>query len=223
MGLLALSALILMGSGFILLRNNIGTLKPGSSKVEEIFMQIEKAIPYNQDDLAPLGEINIELLSANDLKGVAKAKVSGIETGVIATLYGEAGIAYAVKKFSSTDFKAMVVAKDKNHSYRFLFKSNEIEIVIDNQALGVFLKKEKELKGVRTGATLAHLMDHPSQGISLFIQGKEMVLYPKDIFKDSKQMSKRAFLVLNQSITAEEQATILAFTMMLFWMEKWKI
>jgi hypothetical protein len=50
-----------------------------------------------------------------------------------------------------------------------------------------------------------------------------MVLYPKDIFKDSKQMSKRAFLVLNQSITAEEQATILAFTMMLFWMEKWKI
>ena len=132
-----------MGSGFILLRNNIGTLKPGSSKVEEIFMQIEKAIPYNQADLAPLGEINIELLSANDLKGVAKAKVSGIETGVIATLYGEAGIAYAVKKFSSADFKAMVVAKDKNHSFRFLFKSNEIEIVIDNQALGVFLKKEK--------------------------------------------------------------------------------
>ena len=66
-------------------------------------------------------------------------------------------------------------------------------------------------------------MDHPSQGLSLFIQGKEMVLYPKDIFKDAKQMSKRAFVVLNQTISAEEQATILAVTMMLFWIEKWKM
>jgi hypothetical protein len=223
MGLLALSALILMGSGFILMKSNLGSLKPGSNKIEEVFTQLEQAITYKQTDLAPLGEINIELLSANDLKGVAKSKVSGIETGVIGTLFEEAGIAYAVKKYGSSDFKAMIVAKDKNHSYRFLFKSNEIEIVIDSQALGVFFKKEKELKGIRTGATLAHLMDHPSQGVSLFIQSKEMVLYPKDIFKDSKQMSKRAFVVLNQSISMEEQATILAITMMLFWIEKWKL
>lgn len=223
MGLLALSALILMGSGFILMKSNLGSLKPGRNKMEEVFTQLEQAISYKQTDLAPLGEINIELLSANDLKGVAKSKVSGIETGVIATLFEEAGIAYAVKKYGSSDFKAMIVAKDKNHSYRFLFKSNEIEIVIDSQALGVFLKKEKELKGIRTGATLAYLMDHPSQGVSLLIQGKEMVLFPKDIFKDSKQMSKRAFVVLNQSISVEEQATILAITMMLFWIEKWKL
>ncbi len=223
MGLLALSALILMGSGFILMRSNLSALKPGGNKMEVVFTQLEQAIPYKQVDLAPLGEINIELLSANDLKGVAKSKVSGIETGVIATLFNEAGIAYALKKYGSADVKAMIVAKDKNHVYRFLFKSDEIEIVIDNQALGVYFKKEKELKGIRTGVILASLMDHPSQGLSLFIQGKEMVLYPKDIFKDAKQMSKRAFVVLNQTISAEEQATILAVTMMLFWIEKWKM
>jgi hypothetical protein len=50
-----------------------------------------------------------------------------------------------------------------------------------------------------------------------------MVLFPKDVFKDSKQISKRAFVVLNQSISAEEQATILAMSMLLFWKEKWKI
>ena len=50
-----------------------------------------------------------------------------------------------------------------------------------------------------------------------------MVLFPKDIFKDAKQMSKRAFVVLNQSISVEEQATILAMSMILFWKEKWKI
>jgi hypothetical protein len=201
MGLLALSALILVGSGFILMRNNLSALKPGGKKIEDIFLQLDQAVPMKQSDLAPLGEINIELLSANELKGVAKSKVSGIETGIIATLFEEAGIAFAVKKFGAADFKAMVVAKDKNHVYRFLFKSNEIEIVIDNQALGVFLMDEKVLKGVRTGATL----------------------FPKDIFKDAKQMSKRAFVVLNQSISAEEQATILAMSMILFWKEKWKI
>lgn len=224
MGLLALSALILMGSGFILMRNNLGTvLKPGIKKIEGLFLELEQAIPYNQNDLAPLGEINIELLSANDLKGVAKSKFSGIETGVMATLFNEPGIAYALKKFGAKDFRAMVVAKDKHHIYRFLFKSNEIEIVIDNQALGVFLKEEKELKGIRTGATLAQLKDHPSQGLSLFIQGKEMVLFPKDVFKNAKSLNNRAFVVLNQSITLEEEATILAFSMMLFWLEKWKL
>ena len=122
----------------------------------------------------------------------------------MATLFDEAGIAFAIKKFGSADFKAMVVAKDKNHVYRFLFKSNDIEIVIDNQALGVFLMDEKVLKGVRTGATLLHLKEHPSQGTSLYIQDREMVLFPKGVFKDSKQISKRAFVVLNQSISAED-------------------
>lgn len=223
MGLLALSALILVGSGFILMRNNISALKPGGKKIEEIFLQLDQAVPMKQSELAPLGEINIELLSANELKGVAKSKLSGIEVGVMATLFDEAGIAFAIKKFGSSDFRAMVVAKDKNHIYRFLFKSNDIEIVIDNQALGVFLMDEKVLKGVRTGATLLHLKEHPSQGTSLYIQDREMVLFPKEVFKDSKQISKRAFVVLNQSISAEEQATILAISMLLFWKEKWKI
>ena len=49
----------------------------------------------------------------------------------MATLFDEAGIAFAIKKFGSADFKAMVVAKDKNHVYRFLFKSNDIEIIHD--------------------------------------------------------------------------------------------
>ena len=223
MGLLALSALILVGSGFILMKNNLSALKPGGKKIEEIFLQLDQAVPMKQSELAPLGEINIELLSANELKGVAKSNISGIEVGIMATLFDEAGIAFAIKKFGSADFKAMVVAKDKNHIYRFLFKLNDIEIVIDNQALGVFLMDEKVLKGVRTGATLLHLKEHPSQGTSLYIQDREMVLFPKDVFKDSKQISKRAFVVLNQSISAEEQATILAISMLLFWKEKWKI
>jgi type I restriction enzyme S subunit len=70
-------------------------------KIEDIFLQLDQAVPMKQSDLAPLGEINIELLSANDLKGVAKSKVSGIETGIIATLFEEAGIAFAFKKFGS--------------------------------------------------------------------------------------------------------------------------
>lgn len=223
MGLLALSALILVGSGFILMKNNLSALKPGSKKIEDIFLQLDQAVPLTQNELAPLGEINIELLSANELKGVSKSKVSGIEVGVIATLFEEAGIAFAVKKFGAADFKALVVAKDKNHVYRFLFKSNEIEVVIDNQALGVFLMDEKVLKGIRTGATLLYLKEHHSQGRSLYIQDREMVLFPKDIFKDAKQISKRAFIVLNQSISAEEQAMILAISMILFWKEKWKV
>jgi hypothetical protein len=70
---------------------------------------------------------------------------------------------------------------------------------------------------------LLHLKEDPSQGTSLYIQDREMVLFPKDVFKDSKQISKRAFIVLNQAISAEEQATILAISMLLFWKEKWKI
>jgi hypothetical protein len=213
-----------MGSGLILMRNNLGTvLKPGINKIEGLFLALENAIPYPQSDLAPLGEINIELLSADELKGVPKSKVSGIELGVMATLFNEPGIAFALKKFGAKDFRAMVVAKDKHHLYRFLFKSNEIEIVIDNQALGVYLIDEKTLKGVRTGAILAQLKEHPSQGVSMFIQGKEMVLFPKDIFKRSKQITNRAFVVLHQSITLEEQASILAISMILFWLEKGKI
>jgi hypothetical protein len=222
MGLLALSALILMGSGFLLMRKNIATLKPGKHKIDEVFALLEQAVPFKQADLAPLGEKNIELLSANDLKGAPKSKISGIETGVMATLFEEAGIAYAAKKYSDPDFKALVVAKDKNHSFRFLVKANEIEIVIDQQALGVFFKKEMELKGIRTGTTLAHLVHQPFQGLSLIMQGKEMIMFPENVFKDSKQVSKRAFVVLNQSISKEEQACILAITMILFWTEKWK-
>jgi len=40
MGLLALSALILVGSGFILMRNNLSALKPGGKKIEDIFFTI---------------------------------------------------------------------------------------------------------------------------------------------------------------------------------------
>ena len=89
MGLLALSALILVGSGFILMKNNLSALKPGGKKIEEIFLQLDQAVPMKQSELAPLGEINIELLSANELKGVAKSKISGIEVGVMATLFDE--------------------------------------------------------------------------------------------------------------------------------------
>ena len=40
MGLLALSALILVGSGFILMKNNLSALKPGGKKIEEIFFKV---------------------------------------------------------------------------------------------------------------------------------------------------------------------------------------
>lgn len=223
MGLLALSALILMGSGVLMMRNNLKSLKPGVNKMEETFIQLEDQITIKQSELAPLGEVNIELLSANESKNVLKSRISGIEMGVISTLFNEPGIAFALKKFKSNDLKAMMVAKDRNHLYRFLFKNNEIEIVIDNQALGIYYQNEKILKGIRSGSILAQLNEHSAQGESLFVQGKEMVLFPKDIFKNESQVAQRVYVVLNQEISAEEQATILAITTMLFCLNKKKI
>jgi len=223
MGFLTLAALALMGSGIFLMRRNLKAIGPGPSQIMDTFSQMEQVLPLRQEEMAPLGETSLELLAANPRKQQPAFRSKGMESVVIGTLYEEPGVALVWKRFNSKDMKALAVGRDSINTYRFLFKSAQVEATVDGQPLGIFYRTERVLRGLRTGVLLASLHPHPSQGESLRLQDREVLILPKDVMNDPSQLARRAFVMLVNSLGAEERAIILTVFLILFLQEKYTL
>lgn len=211
MGVLALSALILAGAGFVLFTQSVPNFKPGQKKVLADLKQIREEVLKMSGDLAPIRKEDLEMLSSREvLQSVRKRFVTNYK-GIFTTIFDEHAVAYYYRKYLSNKRDAVLFAKTARHEFFFWLHNDDVQIVVDDQQLGKYDTDRAELTGARTKKVIAKLEKRAAdEGALIIIQGKQAgrMAALKPQAKDA--LSQRVFEFVKNDLTAEEEAIVLA-------------
>lgn len=208
MGVFALSAIIMAGTGFFLFFQSIGNLKPGQRKIQADLKAIrEETLKLISPELTPVRKEDLELISLKESKHKEKKWVVRNVQGLFHTIFEEPVIAYYSRWYPSGE--AVFFAKTERHEFFYWLHGKILDIVVNDAALGTFHPESGELLSARTKKPIARL-DTGAQGKSLFIHdrqvGRMAPLKPKG--KDA--LSQRIFDFVVDQLSQEEEAIVLA-------------
>lgn len=210
MGIFALSAIIMAGTGFFIFFQSITNLKPGQRKIQADLKSIrEETLKLISSELTPVRKEDLELISLKETMHKEKKWVVRNVQGLFHTIFEEPVIAYYSRWYPSGE--VVLFAKTDRHEFFYWLHGKMLDIVVDEAALGAFYPETGELLSARTKKTIARL-EKGTQGKAIYINdrqvGRMALLKPnsKDI------LSQRVFDFVVNELSAEEEAIILALS-----------
>lgn len=216
MGVLALSALILAGAGFVLFAQSAPNFKPGQKKVLADLKLIRDEVLAISSELAPIRKEDLETLSSKETALSVKKRFVSNYKGIFVTIFDEHAVAYYCRRYLSNKSDALIFAKTTRHEFFYWLRSGVCEIVVDEQQLGKYDQVSGILTGARTNKTIAKLEKNAAEntGGVLFIQDRQIArLAPlKPNAKDV--LSRRVFEFVKNDLSPEEEAIVLAIAIL---------
>lgn len=214
MGVLALSALILAGAGFVLFAQSAPNFMPGQKKVLSDLKQIREEVLAISEELAPVKNEDLETLSSKEVASVVKKRLVTNHKGIFVTIFDEHAVAYYCRRYLSGKNDALVFAKTTRHEFFYWLHSGECEIVVDEQQVGNFNETTGQLLGARTKKTIAALEKKEGASAVIQIQGRQVArLAPlKPGAKDI--LSRRVFEFVKNDLSPEEEAIVMALAIL---------
>jgi hypothetical protein len=210
MGIIALSALVMAGTGFYLFTRSLVNFRPNHKKILEDLKQIREEVLNSSQDLAPLRMEDLEVLSTRQVDRTVKKKITNNVRGTFVTIFEEPAVVYHYRKYLSNNRDSLLFAKTYHHEYYFWVKGKDANLVIDEQAVGVYQYESGILIGSRSQKMMAKLDKNNPDKMPLSIQGKAVgnILRPQTNVKDV--LSQRCFDFVRNDLTKEEEALLLA-------------
>ncbi|MFZ4427688.1 MAG: hypothetical protein ACOYOO_11065 [Saprospiraceae bacterium] len=216
MGVLALSALILAGAGFVLFAQSAPNFKPGQKKVLADLKLIRDEVLALSSDLAPIRKEDLETLSSKETGSSVKKRFVSNYKGIFVTIFDEHAVAYYCRRYLSNKSDALIFAKTTRHEFFYWLRNGVCEIMVDEQQLGKYDEASGVLAGARTSKPIARLEKKPSEnsGGVLFIQDRQIARLapPKPNAKDV--LSRRVFEFVQNELSPEEEAIVLAIAIL---------
>ncbi|WP_373550156.1 hypothetical protein [Haliscomenobacter sp.] len=210
MGILAISAIMVAGAGFYLFSQSFPNFKPGEKKIQADLKTIRQEVLKSTPDLTPMRTEDLESLSSKEMDKSIKKRATTDQRGVFVTIFEEPAAAYYHRKYLSNKRDALIFAKTYHHEYTYWIKGDEVNLVIDQQPLGVYNEKTGELIGARSQKMIAKLDKSKPAKMEMTIQGRAVgnIVAPRPGGKDT--LSQRCFDFVRNDLSKEEEAILLA-------------
>lgn len=210
MGVLALSALILAGAGFVLFAQSAPNFMPGQKKVLSDLKLIREEVLAISSDLVPVRKEDLETLSSKEVVSSVKKRMVTNHKGIFVTIFDEHAVAYYCRRYLSNKSDALIFAKTSKHEFFYWLHKGECDIVIDEQSVGSLNETTGVLIGARTKKTIAGVEKKENGSAVIQIQAREVArLAPvKPGAKDV--LSRRIFEFVKNDLSQEEEAIIMA-------------
>ncbi|MFZ4558917.1 MAG: hypothetical protein ACOYOD_01875 [Saprospiraceae bacterium] len=210
MGILALSAIIMASTGFYLFLQSAPNFKPGHRKIQADLQLIREEVLKVAGDLAPVKKEDLELISLREVQKKDKKWMVRNVQAIFTNIFEEPAIAYYYRVYLSNKQDALLFAKTTQHEFFFWIHRGEVQIVVDEQALGTYHPDSGILHSARTKKPIAQLQKNRQEGAELMIQGKQVGKMTRLSPNAKDSLSKRVFDLVKNDLAPEEEAIVLA-------------
>jgi len=207
MGLLALSALLVAGTGFFLFAKAIPNLNVGQKKVHKDLQMMQEEVQEIFSDPVALDKSDLDILSYHIADFDRKKRFTKKVKGVITSIFEEPMVGFFYRRYNKTD--GLLYAKTKNRSFYFWEKKGEARVVIDEQVLGSYRYDSGVLVGEQSGKMVAKLDKENPDRRPLIIQGREVASIQ---LVSAGDVLQRVFDFTASGLSTEEEAIIIALT-----------
>lgn len=207
MGLLALSALLVAGTGFFLFAKTIPNLNINQKKVYKDLQMMQEEVQKILSDPVALDRSDLDILSYHIAHWDRKKRFSKQAKGVITSIFEEPMVGFFYRRYNKKD--GLLYAQTKHRSFYFWEKRGETRVVIDEQVLGSYRPATGILVGEQSGRMIAKVDKENPDRRPLLIQGREVASIQLTTASDVLQ---RVFDFTASELSAEEEAILLALT-----------
>jgi len=205
-GLIFLGLLTLGGFaiGYLIFNN----FQPGSAKIQADLTKMKKEIADYADQLVPLHEKEMELLSLNQINQQIRKGIVTTIKGVFTSIYNEPMIAYSYKKYIATNANGILYARTAEDEYTYRIKAKQVKFFINNELVGT-LKENGVLYSANNKRLMARINRHKDElWLPIIVGDKEVasVVNPDKAMKTNpralefvtnmKEETERVFLSL---------------------------
>lgn len=156
--IIAIVTVAAMALGYLIFHN----FQPGSAKIKADLDLMKKEIEDYVDQLIPLKQEDMELLSLNQINQAYRKAITTTAKGVFISIYNEPMIAYSYKKYVATNDNAVLYARTSRHEFVYRIKANKVKFFIDDELIGT-LKENELLYSVENKRLLARINRHKDE------------------------------------------------------------
>lgn len=209
MGVIALSALLVAGTGFFIFSRAFPNYRPGQKKLQADLEKLMQELDSITIDLVPIDVKELEALSTSQVQYNARTRVTKNVKGAFVTIFEEGIFKYAYRQYASGKKDNVLLALTKKHQFAFLTKSNKTQVVVDDQVVGQLDQAGSTLYGAKSKKPIAKIDKNRAAQWSIEINGREVA--SMNVIKEirEKGLSERVFEYVVNGISAEEQAIIM--------------
>lgn len=211
MGVIALSALLVAGTGFFLFAKALPGRAPGQKKLQADLTKLIAEVDGIQAELIPINVKELEALSTSQIETNSKSR-SKIAKGAFISIFEEAIFKYAYRVYSSKKKDSVLVAKTLKRQYTFMTKGDQVRMIVDGQILGDYDTQTNNLNGAKTKKKMAALEKFRPEQWMLKVKNKEVASMNRLEISGEKGLSKRVFEYVVDGISPEEQAVVMAIS-----------
>lgn len=207
MGLLALSALLVAGTGFFLFAKTIPNLSVSQKKVHKDLQMMQDEVQEIFSDPVALDKSDLDILSYHIAELDRKKRFTKKAKGIITSIFEEPMVGFFYRRYNKKD--GLLYARTRHRSFYFWEKKGEARVVIDDQVLGSYRSATGVLIGEQSGRMIAKLDKENPDRRPLIIQGREVASIQ---LPTSSDVLQRVFDFTVSELSAEEEAIIIALT-----------
>lgn len=211
MGVIALSALLVAGTGFFLFAKALPNRAPGQKRLQADLTKLITEIDGIDAELIPINVKELEALSTSQVESNTKSR-SKISKGTFVTIFEEGVFKYAYRSYASKKKDSVLVAKTLKRQYTFMTKGDHVRMIVDDQVLGDYDIQTNNLNGAKTKNKIATLEKFRPEQWMLKIKNREVASMNALEIMNDKGLSKRVFEYVVDGISPEEKAVIMAIT-----------
>lgn len=211
MGVIALSALLVAGTGFFLFAKALPNRAPGQKKLQADLTKLIAEVDGIGVELIPINVKELEALSTSQVEANARSR-SKVAKGAFISIFEEPVFKYAYRNYASKKRDSVLVAKTLKRQYTFMTKGDNVRIIVDDQVLGDYDLQTNNLNGAKTKKKIAALEKFRPDQWMLKVKSREVASMNRLELSTEKGLSKRVFEYVVDGISPEEQAVIMAIS-----------
>ncbi len=212
MGILALTSLLVAGTGAYLISRILPNLSPGQKRLQQDIKALREQLDNKRSQLIPLEGGELELLSDQSIDQKESRGFKKIKQGTFTTIYGEPVLLYAFRKYVSGP-DGLIVSYTQTHEIIFWIRTKGSRLVIDNDFVGE-LDAEGNLRERPKGKKVLASLRGQENGMDVIVVGEREIatLAPSKAGKSSN-LQHRVFELVVNDLTAEEKQLLWALTL----------
>lgn len=207
MGLLALSALIVAGTGFYLFARTLPNLSVNQKKVHKDLQIMQEELSDLLRNPVPIHKKDLDVLSYNIARMDRKKRFTKRVKGVITSIFEEEMVGFYYRRYNKKD--ALLFARTKDQSFYFWEKGDNARVVIAEQAVGSYHYPTGVLKGAQSGQPIAEINKRNTDRHPFLIQGREVASVK---LLQETDLLQRFFDYTAEELSREEQAILIALS-----------
>lgn len=213
MGLFALSTLLVAGAGVYLLSKAFPNYQPGNKKIQADLKMMREELKAISQELIPLSPKELELISLQAAETTLKKGFVKNYKGKIQTIFHEAVASFYYRQYLSKgkSESALLFIQMADQQYYYWIKPKETRVVVNDQFLGVIRDDSKIYAGKKE--TLKGYINKQKQDYwPIVVEEKEIAGFSSGSKGGNKDLTQRAYEFVNNELSREEKAVLLAFT-----------